>query len=106
MRRGHCSNGRSLEVPSEAFLLSTSVVVLAGGGDETQIATVALAARHADVVQMALGSTFGMMLANAPAVSVGDTIAHMVSVKLVHGIAAANSAAPGVPTLLDVGVLF
>lgn len=75
-------------------------------GDKTQIATVALAARYADVVQVVLGTTFGMMLANVPAVFLGDKIARKVSMRLVHGIAAAIFALLGVLTLLSDGTLF
>lgn len=79
---------------------------LAEMGDKTQIATVALAARYADVVQVVLGTTVGMMLANVPAVFLGDKIAQKVSMKLVHGVAAAIFAVLGVLTLLNVGRLF
>jgi putative Ca2+/H+ antiporter (TMEM165/GDT1 family) len=79
---------------------------LAEMGDKTQIATVALAARYADVVQVVLGTTLGMMLANVPAVFLGDKIALKVSMRLVHGIAAAIFAVLGALTLLNVGNLF
>ena len=79
---------------------------LAEMGDKTQIATVALAARYTDIVQVVLGTTFGMMLANVPAVFLGDKIAKMVSMQLVHGIAAAIFAILGALTLFNVGQLF
>jgi putative Ca2+/H+ antiporter (TMEM165/GDT1 family) len=79
---------------------------LAEMGDKTQIATVALAARYADVVMVVLGTTLGMMLANVPAVFLGDRIARKISMRLVHGIAAAIFAILGLLTLLDVGRLF
>jgi len=53
-----------------------------------------------------LGTTLGMMLANVPAVLLGDQIARRVSMRLVHGIAAAIFAVLGVLTLLNVGQLF
>ena len=89
-------------------VFGTTVVAffLAEMGDKTQIATVALAARYTDVVQVVLGTTFGMMLANVPAVFLGGRIAQKVSMKLVHGIAAAIFAVLGVLTLLNVGKLF
>ena len=89
-------------------VFGTTVVAffLAEMGDKTQIATVALAARYADVVQVVLGTTVGMMLANVPAVFLGDKIAQKVSMKLVHGVAAAIFAVLGVLTLLNVGRLF
>jgi len=79
---------------------------LAEMGDKTQIATVALAARYADVVQVVLGTTVGMMLANVPAVFLGDIVAQKVSMRWVHGVAAALFAVLGLLTLLNVGQLF
>ncbi len=89
-------------------VFGTTVVAffLAEMGDKTQIATVALAARYSDVVLVVLGTTLGMMLANVPAVFLGDRIAQKVSMRLVHGIAAAIFAVLGVLTLLNVGKLF
>jgi putative Ca2+/H+ antiporter (TMEM165/GDT1 family) len=88
-------------------VFGTTVVAffLAEMGDKTQIATVALAARYVDVVAVVLGTTLGMMLANAPAVFLGDKIAGRVSMRLVHGVAAVIFAALGVLTLLNVGEL-
>ncbi len=89
-------------------VFGTTVVAffLAEMGDKTQIATVALAARYSDVVAVVLGTTFGMMLANVPAVFLGDKIAKKVSMRLVHALAAAIFAVLGVLTLLNVGKLF
>ena len=78
---------------------------LAEMGDKTQIATVALAARYPDLLAVVAGTTLGMMLANVPAVLLGDQIAKRVSMTLVHGIAAAIFAVLGVLTLLNVGKL-
>ena len=89
-------------------VFGTTVVAffVAEMGDKTQIATVALAARYADILQVVLGTTFGMMLANVPAVLLGDKIARKVSMKLVRGIAAVIFAILGGLTLLNVGKLF
>ena len=89
-------------------VFGTTVIAffLAEMGDKTQIATVALAARYADVVQVVLGTTLGMMLANVPAVFLGDRIAQKVSMRLVHGIAAGIFAILGLLTLFNVGQLF
>ena len=78
---------------------------LAEMGDKTQIATVALAARYNDLVSVVAGTTIGMMLANVPAVFLGDTIAKKVSMPLVHGIAAVIFAVLGLLTLFNVGNL-
>jgi putative Ca2+/H+ antiporter (TMEM165/GDT1 family) len=79
---------------------------LAEMGDKTQIATVALAARYDAFVAVVAGTTFGMMLANVPAVLLGDRITKRVPIQVVHRIAAAVFAALGVLALLDVGHLF
>ena len=78
---------------------------LAEMGDKTQIATVALAARYPDLLAVVAGTTLGMMLANVPAVLLGDQIAKNLSMTLVHGVAAAIFAVLGVLTLLNVGQL-
>ncbi|MFO1270481.1 MAG: TMEM165/GDT1 family protein [Rubrivivax sp.] len=89
-------------------VFGTTVVAffLAEMGDKTQIATVALAARYQDIVPVVLGTTFGMMLANVPAVFLGDRIAKKLSMPVVHAIAAGIFALLGVLTLFNVGRLF
>jgi putative Ca2+/H+ antiporter (TMEM165/GDT1 family) len=79
---------------------------LAEMGDKTQVATVALAAQYQAVVQVVAGTTFGMMIANVPAVILGDRIAERMPVRTVHGIAAAIFALLGVATLLGAGERF
>ena len=88
-------------------VFGTTVIAffLAEMGDKTQIATVALAARYTDLVAVVAGTTLGMMIANVPAVLLGDQIAKRVSMTLVHGVAAAIFAVLGVLTLLNVGQL-
>ena len=85
------------------FLTTLIAFFMAEMGDKTQVATVALAARDHDIVSVVLGTTFGMMLANVPAVYLGDRIANRVSLRLVHGIAALVFAVLGVATLLGAG---
>ncbi|SDA85704.1 MULTISPECIES: TMEM165/GDT1 family protein [unclassified Janthinobacterium] len=85
------------------FLTTLIAFFMAEMGDKTQVATVALAARYHDIVSVVLGTTFGMMLANVPAVYLGDKIANRVSLRLVHGIAALVFAILGVATLLGAG---
>ena len=86
----------------EAFLVSTGIVALGETGDKTQIATVALAARYPDLLSVVAGTTLGTMLANVPAVLLGDRIAKKLSMTLVHGIAAAIFAVLGLLTLLGI----
>jgi Ca2+/H+ antiporter, TMEM165/GDT1 family len=89
-------------------VFGTTVVTffLAEMGDKTQIATVALAARYDSLVPVVAGTTLGMMLADVPAVFLGDRIAQKVNMRLVHGISALIFALLGVLTLLNVGKLF
>ena len=79
---------------------------LAEMGDKTQLATVALAARYHELVPVVAGTTLGMLLADVPAVFLGDTIGKKVSMPLVHGIAALIFAILGVLALLNVGNAF
>lgn len=73
-------------------------------GDKTQIATVALAARFHDFLGVVAGTTLGMMIANVPAILLGDRFAHRLPTKLVHGIAAVMFVVLGTLALLGVGV--
>jgi putative Ca2+/H+ antiporter (TMEM165/GDT1 family) len=75
-------------------------------GDKTQIATVALAAQYNAFFAVVAGTTLGMMIANVPAVLLGDRIAKRMPVRLVHGVAAAIFAILGVATLLGAGARF
>ena len=79
------------------------VVVLGCGDHEYQRQFLALAARYHSMVSVVSGTTLGMMLANVPAVYLGDRIAGRIPLKLVHGIAALIFAALGVATLLGAG---
>ncbi|MBI3375838.1 MAG: TMEM165/GDT1 family protein [Betaproteobacteria bacterium] len=72
-------------------------------GDKTQVATIALAASYATFGWVLAGTTLGMMLANVPAVLVGERIIKRVPVPVVHAIAAAIFAVLGVLALFNVG---
>jgi len=74
---------------------------LAEMGDKTQIATVALAAHYGSFLAVVIGTTLGMMIANVPAVLLGDRLAGRVPVRLVHGFAAALFAALGAIALSE-----
>jgi Ca2+/H+ antiporter, TMEM165/GDT1 family len=89
-------------------VFGTTVIAffIAEMGDKTQIATVALAARYADLPAVVAGTTLGMMLANVPVVFFGDRLTRRLSMNWVRGISAAVFAALGVLTLLNVGQLF
>lgn len=85
------------------FTTTLIAFFLAEMGDKTQVATVALAAQYQSLVAVVAGTTLGMMLANVPAVIMGDKIADKMPVKLVHRVAAAIFAILGVATLLGAG---
>jgi putative Ca2+/H+ antiporter (TMEM165/GDT1 family) len=87
------------------FGATTITFFLAEMGDKTQIATVALAANYSSVLLVVIGTTLGMMIADVPAVFIGTKFAQKVSMKLVHGIAAAVFAILGIITLLNVTML-
>ena len=79
---------------------------LAEMGDKTQLATIALAAHYAAPLAVVVGTTLGMLIADVPAVFIGNKFAAKTPMKLVHSIAAAIFAIMGVLTLLEVDKLF
>jgi len=79
---------------------------LAEVGDKTQIATVAMAAHYATPVLVVIGTTLGMLIADVPAVFVGDKLASRIPMKLVHSVAAMIFALLGIATLLGAGSSF
>lgn len=76
---------------------------LAEMGDKTQIATVAMAAHYAAPLMVVIGTTLGMLIADVPAVLVGDKLANKIPMKLVHSIAAAIFAILDIATLFGAG---
>lgn len=86
-------------------VLGTTLIAffLAEMGDKTQIATVALSARFHAYYAVVAGTTCGMMIANVPAVLLGDRIAERIPVRVVHGVAAAIFGVLGVATLCGAG---
>lgn len=69
-------------------------------GDKTQVATVALGAQFQNVLLVATGTTLGMMLANVPAVILGEAAATRIPLKYVRWAAAACFAAIGIWILI------
>jgi putative Ca2+/H+ antiporter (TMEM165/GDT1 family) len=84
----------------QVFVLTTGLFFVAEMGDKTQIATIALGAKYSDVFAVTIGTTLGMMLANVPAVWVGQTFTKRVPIKWVHAIAAFTFIAIGIATLI------
>ena len=79
---------------------------LAEMGDKTQIATIAMAAHYGTPLLVIAGTTLGMLIADVPAVFIGDKLAAKIPMKLVHSIAAAIFAVLGAATLLGAGTQF
>jgi Ca2+/H+ antiporter, TMEM165/GDT1 family len=85
------------------FILTCGVFFLAEMGDKTQIATVVLAAQFHSLVQVVIGTTLGMMLANVPVVLMGSAASHRIPFRAVRIVAALMFAALGVAALLGAG---
>lgn len=83
------------------FLTTTVAFFLAEMGDKTQIATVALGARYQAVGLVAAGTTIGMMIANVPAVFLGERICRVLPMQAVRIGAALVFGAVGIWALAD-----
>ena len=95
-----------IEQSPRAGVFVTTVVAffLAEMGDKTQIATVMLAARYPEyLLWVVAGTTFGMMLANAPVVWLGERITRRVPIRTVHLVSAVIFAVLGVVALTGWG---
>ena len=68
-------------------------------GDKTQIATIALAAKYPHLAAVVAGTTLGMMIANVPAVFLGEVAATKLPLRIVRGVCAAVFAVIGVLVL-------
>jgi putative Ca2+/H+ antiporter (TMEM165/GDT1 family) len=62
-----------------------------------------MAAHYASPLLVVIGTTLGMLIADVPAVLMGDKLANKIPMQLVHAIAAAIFAVMGVATLLGAG---
>ena len=83
------------------YLTTVVTFFLAEMGDKTQIATMALGARFHSVELVAIGTTLGMMIANVPAVLLGERITRIIPLKLMRIAAAIVLAVLGVMALRD-----
>jgi putative Ca2+/H+ antiporter (TMEM165/GDT1 family) len=82
------------------FLITLVAFFVAEMGDKTQIATVALAAKYSSVMLVVLGSTVGMLVANAPVVYAGERLAKRLPVVWARRVAALLFAVTGLITLM------
>ena len=85
------------------FLATLVTFFLVEMGDKTQIATVALAARYDALGAVVAGTTLGMMLANVPAVLLGEAAGRSLPLGAVRGVAAVIFAVLGVLVLFGMG---
>jgi len=70
-----------------AFMTTLIAFFIAEMADKTQLATVALGAKYPSVLAVTIGSTLGMMLANAPVVIFGRWFTDRFPMKWVHRVA-------------------
>lgn len=70
------------------FLATMIAFFIVEMGDKTQIATIALGAHFQSVVAVTMGTTLGMMIANVPAVFLGNALISRVPLKVVRTVAA------------------
>jgi Ca2+/H+ antiporter, TMEM165/GDT1 family len=82
-----------------AFVTTLVAFFIAEMGDKTQLATVALAAKYQALAAVVVGTTLGMMIANVPAVWLGERLAERVNMRVARWIAALLFVALGVVTL-------
>jgi putative Ca2+/H+ antiporter (TMEM165/GDT1 family) len=85
-----------------AFVTTVIVFFLAEIGDKTQIATIGLAARFDQLTAVVIGTTLGMMLANIPAVILGDRLAGRLPLTAIRYAASFVFAALGIATIIIV----
>ncbi len=83
------------------FLTTAAAFFLVEMGDKTQIATVALGAQFPSVWLVTAGTTLGMMIANVPAVLLGNALVQRISLKAVRIVAAASFVAVGAWMLVE-----
>lgn len=82
------------------FLTTVITFFIAEMGDKTQLATIALGARYQALVAVVLGTTLGMMIANVPAVFIGERLAERIPMHAMRWVAAATFAITGALALL------
>jgi putative Ca2+/H+ antiporter (TMEM165/GDT1 family) len=88
------------------FLTTLVAFFLVEIGDKTQLATIGLAARYADLALVTAGTTAGMLIANAPVVLLGDRLARCLPLGLVRKCAAGLFLALGVLVLIEAAAAF
>jgi len=85
---------------ADVFLTTLVAFFFVEMGDKTQLATIALAARYEALVPVVMGTTLGMMIANVPAVWMGEALAERVRMDVMRWVAAGLFFVLGVLALL------
>lgn len=78
-----------------AFIVTLVAFFIAEMGDKTQVATVALGAQYQSLLWVTLGTTLGMMIANVPAVILGERITRLLPMHIIRMAAATALALTG-----------
>ena len=100
------SEGMSAKVYADGAFLSTAIAFfLAEIGDKTQLATAALAAQFGQLVPVVIGTTLGMMIADVPAVLLGNIAGERLNFKIVRYVAAGLFATLGVLALAGIDLI-
>jgi putative Ca2+/H+ antiporter (TMEM165/GDT1 family) len=89
-----------------AFLATLIAFFIIEIGDKTQVATMALAAHYQSIVLVTIGTTLGMMIANVPAVYLGEMAARKLPLVWMRRIAAAILFLMAIAAALNIGQLF
>lgn len=88
--------------PAGAFVTTTIAFFLAEMGDKTQFATIALGAQfQGALIAVVVGTTLGMMLANVPAVLIGDRLAARLPLTQIRWAASALFIITGAITIFN-----
>lgn len=95
-------NDQKIAAGKSVFMTTLIAFFLVEIGDKTQVATVALGARFQDVLTVALGTTIGMMIANIPAVYLGEALVRRVKMGLIRAVTAILFIALGLWQLVEI----
>lgn len=71
-----------------AFLTTLVAFFFVEMGDKTQVATIALGAQYQSLLWVTMGTTLGMMIANVPAIFLGQELLKRVNLDTVRKVAA------------------
>ena len=91
--------GAASRTAGGVFLTTLVAFFVVEIGDKTQIATTLLAARFQDIAVVTAGTTLGMMLANVPAVFLGEAATKVIPLRYVRIAAAVVFALIGLSVL-------